>query len=40
LPLLVFEPRTVQAVAISYTDYVVNNEWEITGTERSQTNLR
>jgi hypothetical protein len=33
LALLVFEPRTVQSVAISYTDYVVNNEWEIIGKE-------
>jgi len=33
LPLLVFEPRTVQAVAISYPDYAVNNEWETIGKE-------
>jgi hypothetical protein len=33
LPLLVSEPRTVQPMAIRYTDYVVNNEREITGTE-------
>jgi hypothetical protein len=33
LPLLVFEPRTVQPMAISYTDDIVNNEWEIIGTE-------
>jgi hypothetical protein len=33
LPLLVFEPRAVQPVGIKYTDYVVNNEWEIIGTE-------
>jgi hypothetical protein len=32
LPLLVFDPRTVQTVATSYTDYVVSNEWGIIGT--------